>query len=777
MLLSGTNCDDQQQHGAALLRTFDAAESDRLHTIEPLSAAQAADLVSQALTDTERARGRIVTIDRYEAWGQHTAIAEAIVEVDDIATAFVVTPDGTRTATQAFWQTEKAARRARTGALSYALWQELPTLRETDAHIPVTITVRVSAPEPSLPTDATDHSTVAFERWTQTHATYVARLVDEQVAAIAARLRTSGLEDLDVYHGVPVLEGTLSAAQLERLAQDDTIEEIAKTDTSPARLNADHAGHLSMGITAPLTPTTPLRSLFYGGPNCAGACNGASMTVGIWEWDPVATVASIHGGIARNNARLTGFTGPHAIIYQRPLSSCTTTSDCTITGAPISQQHVCALQPDGTSKCVQDHMSYVAASVGMNGLPYKFDTLFPGNTPDPAPNATNAFEASGAYNVRQRVANTPNDHTGSLSFLVAPSDGTPPAVYINRSVAGAPNVIDWAGRHYGSFVTLAGGNTGQNTVVDCGTLRNILCVGWYAYQTWNSSTTHKVALANSTANPPAIPNLERPHLLGPGTHTENSGMHVPLITQTSGGSTMAWAGLPSPGNPNPPIQGSSFAAPAVLGLALQAHQYEGLLSALAFPMVTKAVLLASASDLLTAAGTAGDGPIGKTNVWSPQPSDANDGAGRIEAAYTKQILDNNQYYTNALTNANFIACGANCREVTIANVTLAPYQYLRAALAWQSCMNTINATPVMDNDFDLIAIRTSGTAFEACAQTRQSNSTVSETEMLEVGNCPTTRTYSLRVRIKNGATLTACDTAPGATATERIGVAWSVRNP
>ena len=69
------------------------------------------------------------------------------------------------------------------------------------------------------------------------------------------------------------------------------------------------------------------------------------------------------------------------------------------------------------------------------------------------------------------------------------------------------------------------------------------------------------------------------------------------------------------------------------------------------------------------------------------------------------------------------------------------------------------------------------TFFEACAQTRQSNSTVSETEMLEVGNCPTTRTYSLRVRIKNGATLTACDTAPGATATERIGVAWSVRNP
>jgi hypothetical protein len=216
-----------------------------------------------------------------------------------------------------------------------------------------------------------------------------------------------------------------------------------------------------------------------------------------------------------------------------------------------------------------------------------------------------------------------------------------------------------------------------------------------------------------------------------------------------------------------PIMGTSFAAPAVLGIALLTHQYEGLFSQLAYPPVNKAVLVAGTRD------SNSDGQIGQSTSWSSTP-EARDGAGHIDLARVKQVLDNNTYVKRDLLDSDLVSCGAGCREWIAGSATVPAGGGLRAALVWQSCTTGSTAgtatSPVLNNDLDLV-IR--AVCNKTTSTTTTSDTITSELEMVHVNDsvCSpcTSCTASIRVRIKNGATLQSC----GSTAFERIGVAWT----
>ncbi|HEU0035620.1 MAG TPA: hypothetical protein VFQ53_33645, partial [Kofleriaceae bacterium] len=212
-----------------------------------------------------------------------------------------------------------------------------------------------------------------------------------------------------------------------------------------------------------------------------------------------------------------------------------------------------------------------------------------------------------------------------------------------------------------------------------------------------------------------------------------------------------------------PISGTSFSAPTVLSAAIQAHQFEGWFSDLAFPMVNKAVLMAATRD-----GNA-DGAVGLANSWSQNAPtiDAKDGAGEIRFPALQAILSNNQYYWADLADSNFASCGTGCRKFTVSTLSIPASTRFRVALAWQSCMIEEGSTPVLNNDLDLAL--NCGSPLQVCGGTTLSNTVTSELEMFERPGCTYSKTCSIEIRIKNGATLNAC----GSTPTERVGIAWS----
>jgi hypothetical protein len=434
---------------------------------------------------------------------------------------------------------------------------------------------------------------------------------------------------------------------------------------------------------------------------------------------------------------------------------------------------------------VQDHLSWVAASVGMNGS-YAYNATVPGGA-DPLANVSlpsPTFASTGTWNVDYRIG---NDQTSvGLDFLIAPpppdpqqscqQSNAPPTPYINRSQSNVGDVINWPGRAFGTFVTAASGNF-STSIVACARLKNGMCVGAFDYSTSDDPSTHHRTdlgpnlgnVGSSFLNDTAFdPTLERPHLLGPGNHEAAlSGLHMPSIDVDPPSTQMRHAdyAFPSGG-----ILGTSFSAPTALSAAIQAHQFEGWFSNLAYPMVNKAVLLASTRDANN------DGPIGKFSTWSQNanPSngnvDAEDGAGQIKFDKVSAILTNNQYARVDLADSNFVSCGTNCRKYTVTSLVVAPSTSTRVALAWQSCMIAEGSVPQLNNDLDLAL--NCGSPLIQCGGTTISSTATSELEMLERPSCTFQRTCSIEIRIKNGAPLLAC----GSTNTERVGVAWSFNN-
>lgn len=243
-----------------------------------------------------------------------------------------------------------------------------------------------------------------------------------------------------------------------------------------------------------------------------------------------------------------------------------------------------------------------------------------------------------------------------------------------------------------------------------------------------------------------------------------SGLHMPQPEAATGLNTMEYGYFPASGGSAVQIGGSSFASPAVLAAAVQALQYEGWLSALAYPMVNKAVLLASTEDANA------DGEIGKSTTWSSQPSDAEDGAGQLNYTYIQQILDYNQYYWADLADSDFVSCGTNCRQKSVP-ISVPQYAKTRVSLVWQSCLTSEHGTPVINNDLDLVL--DCGNPMLACGGSIQSTTTDDEMEMVMKPACNVlVPSCTIRIRIKNGATLSSC----GSTTTERVGVAWAFRS-
>jgi hypothetical protein len=297
---------------------------------------------------------------------------------------------------------------------------------------------------------------------------------------------------------------------------------------------------------------------------------------------------------------------------------------------------------------------------------------------------------------------------------------------------------------------------------DCGALWNGLCVGAFNYNTFNNMASHARASFSSFANfLDGGVTLERPHLLGPGSHSAD-GLHLPDPRYDSGcanNNAMRTTDLDGGFE----ILGTSFASPAVLGAALRAQQYKGWFSSLAIPQVNKAVLLASTVDANS------DGQIGTSVQWS-SASDYQDGAGQIDLNLVKQVLDNNRFTYVNLLDSSFVSCGTNCREYTVTTVSVPNNKAIRVALTWNACSAQRSDTAFLNNNLDL-ALKTPGFCFGV---TQQSVAIDSETEMV-YNNCNIgaagNGTYTIKVRIHGGATLNACN----GTSYERVGIAWSLQ--
>jgi hypothetical protein len=409
---------------------------------------------------------------------------------------------------------------------------------------------------------------------------------------------------------------------------------------------------------------------------------------------------------------------------------------------------------------VEQHLTFEAASIGMAG-----SFSYPGTDHVP----TSVSSSVGAFDVIYYVGNT-NDATG-FNYLIDPSPSAD-TTYVNYSTSGMStglgNLVDWASRNDLTFTTLAVGNS-PTSINQCKNSWNALCVGAYGYEDATTVSDDRAMsyteyLNNTTAPSPI--GLERPHLLGPAAFSTTltgvgDGLFMPDV-QSSSNAMIGFGQDLLGGNIDNMITGTSYAAPALLGLGIQVHQYEGWFSYMAYPVAKKAVLMASAVD------SNADGAVKDTTTWSGG-SDGIDGAGHPNRTFMKQILDNNQYVYVSLSDASFVSCGTGCREYVAATVTAPSNKAIKVALAWNACtLDRNNTSTLINNNFDL-AVKKPALCFGATVQSASANSEVEmvyDTCLVGYGG---TGTYTIKVRISGGGTLNGC---AGATS-EPVAVAWS----
>ena len=536
------------------------------------------------------------------------------------------------------------------------------------------------------------------------------------------------------YENLPIMAVSGPAWMLRDVrleAEDIESLELAVPTASPL---LTHAGHASMNEAA------------LSGPLC-GPCDGGGLGVGIWEKGTSEGLSGRYGAIATNNTRLIAAATD---TYETAPTPCTTDSQCPPNMS--SESYRCSTT---LGKCVSEHRSVVAGMIGLQGT-YTYPSGVPGV-------GGVTFAQAGTTNVVRFIVNEWGS-TGVNWYMGQPS------AYINRSQdgtdAGAASVaLNWAARYDNVLLTVAAGNSGTESVANS-LFINAISVGGFRYETWNSPSTHRRNSVYSSYinNNSVYPGLERPNLLGPMSHLDGGGLYaglsIPLVT-AAGTPAMTLTTL----NGSQAV-GTSLAAPAVLSVAMAAHQYAGLFSALYFPVTRKAVVMAATRD------SNADGMVAKGNAWSSTP-DGEDGAGHPDLAYVKSLLDaGNNFYT-VLDDSAFTSCGPGCRTYPLATVNVGFRGRIKAALVWTACAPTASApTTQPPTDFDLAIIRP---AF-CGGSTAQSVSVNNEVEMLyddclPVGGAPRgTYQYSFEIRIKNGASIsTACGTS------EPIGFAWSVQ--
>jgi hypothetical protein len=689
-----------------------------------------------------RPHERLATAQPRKLHGHGTSVVIGVALDDGDARAYAIAADGTEFPYATLRDTERALYAAQFGRMSVRLFEAQEGLDDADL-VEVNILVSGDFAEPELPPDQADGvvSIEAYQAW-------VAQERLEQRARIAAAkapllrfLDDHGAEIVRDYRALPMVHARVTAELLrsEELASRDEIVEIQPVEVEDGSAELlGYAGWKSMRDGA----------LAAGGVNCSSPkCDGGGLLVGLWEEDTGVNEMS-QGAVALNNTRL----GNTARYYWEP-KSCTVDADCL--GGQMVKRCVGGV-------CVADHTTWVAASVGMTGT-YKYDNTIPCNvTPsDSTPNAPSSvtFPSAGAWNASYAVAN--EQLVDGFDWLMDEHN----VIYVNRSQSDLEHfksaAVNWAARHHGVFFTQAGGNDAPFGYTKCSQLWNGVCVGWYNYETYDDLSTHRRHQHSTYRNyDTGSYVLERPHLLAPGSHVTNvaGGLHLPDLTNCATPKRMR-----SRDYADDPIRGSSLAAPMVLGAAMQAHQYAGWFSALALPQVNKAVLLASTVDANA------DGPVGMSTTWS-QLGDAEDGAGQIDLQLVQQTIDNGRYQYKNLADTDFVSCGANCREYTMASVLVPAYTRVKVALVWHACQTTETSDAFVNNDLDLV-VRRPG----ACFFTHRASVAVdSETEMVYddcLAGYPGNGTYLIKIRIKDGATLNACNTNPY----ERAAIAWSIQ--
>ncbi len=639
---------------------------------------------------------------------------------------------------------EQRARLASFGKMSAGLSAQLAPL-DDDESVGFSIVFSDSAPFPEPPYDGEGIlvSAAEYEAHVRTHRDIAREHLANAKRPLVEWLESEGATVED-FRGTPVVHvvGPARLLRSSRVHGEDVLQLTADEASDPELLG--FAGHASMKETS-----------FLGGLCGAGLhCNGAGVAVGIWENDP-ANPGTI-GGIANNNTRLIS----GAIVdYLIDPNTCNTDNDCSYTaGTNVYRCKSIAVYPSGTpsNRCVGEHLSTVASSIGMrDSFTYPAGVLKP---------TAVTLPPAGSGNVTQFVANDPGE--GGINWLIDATSAT----YINKSFAAAdgtvPQIINWAARKDIILTTIASGNTGTAGVT-CADSWNALCVGNYRYETYDNAATHRIHSASSWMNQSAIhPGQERPHVLGPGAHFQGigltSGLHIPDI-RANGVGTMSSTSIEF----TSAMVGTSFAAPAMLSVALQAHEYEGFFSLLYYPIMRKAVVMAATVDANA------DGAIMNGMEWS-SPFDGQDGTGHPDMVFLKGTLDNNRYRYVSLTNASFttVPCGSQtCREYTITNITVSAGKALKAALVWNACaINRTDLTTPEPVDFDLVLVQPAW-----CLNSlHQSVSIGNEVEAL-FDTCllgaPTQGTYTAKIRTKNAAPVQLCSDETS----KPVAFAWSIQ--
>jgi hypothetical protein len=705
-------------------------------------------------TRTAPAQGRLVERAEYFLPGlSATMVVSSYERIDSVVVADAVIDDEVLSPQEAL-RRESHAYYTRFGKQSPDLAELIAQLRD-DELVTIHVLAGAQADEPELPSQFEENpSSATLEDYTAWRAGAQERARDSLRAAKEEILRVLGTVKASTtdHEELPIVTATVPVALLRRRALDEIasvvrLDAVNSDDAQGPEALLGYAGHASMKEES-----------FVGGLCGSGApCLGGGIDVGLWEAYNSA-LPGVHAGIAIHHSRLAPL---GSIAYQLAPASCLIDDDCTAYPGDHGEAWCYAPSSPTPGKCVHEHISSVAASLGMFG-----DFTYPAG--EVHPNSVTFSDRSGTHDVQAWVANDGSNAVSGLNWLLAN-----PVPYINRSATThqtADFATNWAVRNALIGYFQASGNIDVSTLVECDGVWNGVCVGAYALGgRYDVVSKHYRPGFSVYLNSPGGP--ERPHILGPGM-----GLYMPRLL---GDGLTAQSDMHNFELPNPPniyvIEGTSFATPAVMSVAIQYHQYEGFLSRLAYPYVNKAVLLAASVDSNHTNGV-GDGAIGKGNTWNQplqggQPVDAEDGAGHPHMGKAKALLDGDQHRRRVLTDASFTSCGANCREYVVATTAARlPNQVLRVALAWNACQQSAATAPFVNNDLDLyVRDMETGPGGNTLAVIQSTAGLSSEVEIVSRAClAQTSCTAEIRVRIKNGAALNSCF----GNSSESIGVAW-----
>jgi hypothetical protein len=726
---------------------------------ELLARAEALSLAKRSLRSGEE----LATVASVPLDGTGGGVVRISATTEDGVRDFVVAPDGSVLDPQAVFAKNDADYAAFYGKMTRTLYEKQAATIDPTSRID--FLVRITGEFESVTPPVTDRfvSTEEFEAWITGHRKRQKIRLDALKHDTIGWLRGQGARITENYESLPLLEVSAPVAVLRSAYLNSNPGVVEMMEPQVDNKDAKAMGYMGHGA---------LNEASLTGGLCAypGRCYGQNLKVGIWEiglGDPPHAIA---------------LTNPHyfpgtVATYMNTPQTCTTDADCSCFGCD-PKSIIC---DTGRHVCIGEHVSFVAAMVGMYGL-YKYP-------PDARPgNLTQPFADAGTYDVDFNVANSIG--VEGFNWLL----DTAPVTHINHSMTNNGGSIaaamDWAVRFQGVTVTLGSGNKEPGdsglpqTQVICSETWNTLCIGSHEYHTYADRNSYRWSPRSRYENNNVVgpSGLERPHLLGPAIFSGSAegGLYVPDISNGHNSCIpiqMYPLDLNMVGKTGNcfGITGTSFSAPTVLSAAIQTYQYEGLLSALVFPVVRKAVLMASATDANA------DGPINGGTTWS-STADGVDGAGAVNLGISKQILDaqygsiggfGGQYWYRRFVDSDFaVSCGANCREYTVGTVTVPQGKTLEVALAYNSCSSSRTQAPSMPNNYDLAVVQPA-----KCQPhiTRQSASAVSEVEMvydscLTSAPTPGSGGYLLKVRLVGSAPLNTCGELG-----DMVALSWSIR--